>query len=87
MLFCGLLIQMVIKQSDSIACLPAWAEDGQEIPKNIYLLSFDSLLMLGEATEWLFLSGFGLALLVYLRGRRMVKRYPRTSIFRALILQ
>ena len=42
MLFCGLLIEMVIKQSDRIACLPAWAEDGQEVPKNIYLLSFDS---------------------------------------------
>jgi hypothetical protein len=44
MLFCGLLIEMVIKQSDRIACLPAWAEDGQEVPKNIYLLSFDSSL-------------------------------------------
>ena len=42
MLFCGLLIQMVIKLSDSLACLPAWAEDGQKIPKNIYLWSFDS---------------------------------------------
>jgi hypothetical protein len=43
MLFCGLLIEMVSRQSDHIACLPAWAEDGQEIPKNIiYLLSFDS---------------------------------------------
>jgi hypothetical protein len=42
MLFCGLLIEMVSRQSDRIACLPAWAEDGQEIPKNIYLLSFDS---------------------------------------------
>ncbi len=39
---CGLLIEMVIKQSDRIACLPAWAEDGQEVPKNIYLQSFDS---------------------------------------------
>ncbi len=42
MLFCGLLIQMVIKQSDSLACLPALAEDGQEVPKNNYLLSSDS---------------------------------------------
>ena len=42
MLFCGLLIEMVSRQSDRIDCLPAWAEDGQEIPKNIYLLSFDS---------------------------------------------
>jgi hypothetical protein len=42
MLFCRLLIEMVIKQSDRIACLPAWAEDGQEVP--IYLLSFDSSL-------------------------------------------
>ena len=42
MLFCGLLIKMVIRQSDCIACLHAWAEDGEEVPKNIYLLSFDS---------------------------------------------
>ncbi len=42
MLFCGLLIQMVIKQSDCLACLPALAEDGQKVPKNIYLLSSDS---------------------------------------------
>ncbi len=42
MRLCGLLIEMVIRQSDRIACLPAGAEDGQEIPKNIYLLSFDS---------------------------------------------
>jgi hypothetical protein len=42
MLFCGLLMEMVIKQSDRIACLPAWAEDGQEVPKNIYLWRFDS---------------------------------------------
>jgi hypothetical protein len=34
MLFCGFLIEMVINQSDCIACLPAWAEDGQEVPKN-----------------------------------------------------
>ncbi len=42
MLFCGFLIKMVIKQSDRIACLPAWEEDGQEVPKNIYLWIFDS---------------------------------------------
>jgi hypothetical protein len=42
MLFCGLLIQMVIKQSDRLACLPALAEDGQKVPKNNYLLSSDS---------------------------------------------
>jgi hypothetical protein len=42
MLFCGILIKIVSGQSDRITCLPAWAEDGQEIPKNIYLLSFDS---------------------------------------------
>jgi hypothetical protein len=42
MLICGLLIQMVIKQSDSLACLPALAEDGQEVPENNYLLSSDS---------------------------------------------
>ncbi len=55
MLFCGLLIEMVIRQSDHIACLPAWAEDGQEVPKNIYLLSFDS-----SVTEWSVFCGFGL---------------------------
>jgi hypothetical protein len=42
MLFCGLLIEMVSKQSDRLACLPALAEDCQEVPKNHYHWSFDS---------------------------------------------
>ncbi len=57
MLFCGLLIKMVIRQSDCIACLHAWAEDGEEVPKNIYLLSFDS-----SVTKLSVLSRFGLAI-------------------------
>jgi hypothetical protein len=48
MLFCGLLIQMVIKQSDCLACLPALAEDGQKVPKINYLLSFDSSVTIFE---------------------------------------
>jgi hypothetical protein len=51
MLFCGLLIEMVIKQSDCIACLPAWVEDGQEVPKTIYLLSFDSSVTVLRSTQ------------------------------------
>ncbi len=65
-------MNMVMKQFDPIAChLAAWAEDGQAIPKDLHVLSFDSSVTILQSQWVVSFAWIGLALAFVNKGSRM----------------